>query len=225
MTPDEDLLHLARAALARARMPDDSLDAIIRYGRRSDTRSGKAFFYQGDSAEEAFLLLEGEASALRYKASGKAIELPRSGPGDWLGLPELALGAPHPLDLLAAGNCVALAFSRYAFGLASALASFAALVSRALARELLALHAYGADDSPEERILAYILGRRKNLVGIGNPTVAVTQERIAQAVGTTRETVNKKLKGLEREGLLRTLRGQIEVLDWQALEARRQEPD
>jgi CRP-like cAMP-binding protein len=204
MTPDEDLRQLARAALARARMPDASLDAILRYGRRSDTRSGKAFFYQGDSAEEAFLLLEGEASALRYKASGKAIELPPSGPGDWLGLPELALGAPHPIDALAAGNCAALAFSRYSFALASALPPFAALVSRALARELLALHAHGADDSPEERILAYLLGQRKNMAGIGNPKMSVT---------------------LEREGLLRTLRGQIEILDWEGLAARRDEAD
>ena len=45
--------------------------------------------------------------------------------------------------------------------------------------ELLALHAHGADDSPEERIVAYILGQRKNMAGIENPRVAVTQERIA----------------------------------------------
>ena len=44
-------------------------------------------------------------------------------------------------------------------------------------------------------------------------------------VGSTRETVNKKLKVPDREGLLRTLRGQIEILDWERLASRRDEAD
>ena len=229
MTGDPGARPLVESALARILAPADAADreqaveAAVRYGRAAEMRAGKAFFYQGDKAEAAFLLLEGSARALQYKASGKPIELPPLEGGDWLGLGELALGVAHPFDALADGTCLALAFSRYGFALAQGRPAFASLVSRSLARELMALHAYIEDESPEERIVSFLLSRRKELAGIGNAKVSVTQERIALSIGATRETVNKRLAALEGRGLVRTLRGQIEVLDWEGLAARRDE--
>jgi len=225
------LRALVEAALRRgslagdASAAGDAIDDALRYGRSAETRAGKAFFYQGDKAESAFLLLEGQARAIKYKANGKPLELPPRESGNWLGLGELVLGAPHPFDALADGTCAALSFSRYSLGLASSRGPFAAVVSRALARELLALHSYIEDEGPEERIVSFLLLRRKELAGLGNSGVTVTQEGIARSIGATRETVNKRLKRLEASGLLRTLRGRIEVLDWEALASRRDEAD
>jgi CRP/FNR family transcriptional regulator len=227
MSSDPEARVLLGAALARELEPADpeererALDAALRYGRRTELRAGKAFFYQGDKAEAAYLLVEGRARTLQYRMSGKPIELAPRGLGDWLGLPALALGAPHAYDALADSSCVALAFTRYAFSLASARPAFSALAARALAREVLALHAYIEDESPEERIVGFLLARRKEIGGLCNARVSVTQEGIARAIGVTRETVNKRLAVLEGQGLVRTLRGQIEVLDWEGLAARR----
>jgi CRP-like cAMP-binding protein len=224
MSPDPGLRALVEAALRRdSGAGVDAIDDALRYGRPTETRAGKAFFYQGDKAESAFLLLEGQARAVKYKANGKPLELPPRESGDWLGLGELVLGAPHPFDALAEGPCATLSFSRYGLGLASSRGPFASILSRALARELLALHSYIEDESPEERILSFLLSRRKELAGLGNSGVTVTQEGIARSIGATRETVNKRLKCLEASGLLRTLRGRIEVLDWEALASRRDE--
>jgi CRP-like cAMP-binding protein len=227
MSSDPGARELLKAALSSALEPADpeererALDAALRYGRMAELREGKVFFYQDDKAEAAYLLVEGRARALQYRMSGKPIELPSCGPGDWLGLPALALDAPHAHDALADTGCVALAFSRYAFALASARPAFSSLTARALAREVLALHAYIEDESPEERIVAFLLARRKEIGGLCNARVSATQEGIARAIGVTRETVNKRLAILEDMGLVRTLRGQIEVLDWEGLAARR----
>jgi len=207
---------------AEAALLEEAMPIARRYGRESRVREGRACFYQGDRAEAALLLLEGRARSIRRGQGGRSIELPGSEAGDWLGLPEIALGAPHAHDALAETDCLFLAFSRYAIALASAMPAFASLLSRELAREALALQARLGDEGPEERILSFLLARRRGLAGVDNGRVAVTQDRIALAVGVTRETVNKRLASLERQGLLRTLRGQIEILDWDGLAARRE---
>jgi CRP/FNR family transcriptional regulator, cyclic AMP receptor protein len=225
MKSDTDTRALVEAALARSRNAEgeELFDTVLRYGRRAETREGKAFFYQGDKAESAHLLLEGTVRPVKYKASGKPIELPPLAAGDWLGLPELASGVAHPYDALADESCSSIAFSRYGYALASLVPAFAAMVTGALARELLALYAFTEDESPEERIIAFLLSRKRELAGIGTTRVSVTQERLAQAIGVSRETVNKRLKILEHQGLLKTLRGEIEVLDWKVLAMRRNE--
>jgi CRP-like cAMP-binding protein len=227
MSSDPEARARLEAALARVLEPADpdarerTLDAVLRYGRGAELREGKAFFYQGDKAEAAYLIVEGRARALQYRMSGKPVELPPRGPGDWLGLAALALDSPYSHDALADTGCAALAFGRCSFAIASAGTAFSSLSARALAREVLALHAYIEDDSPEERIVSFLLARRKEIGGFSNARVSATQELIARAVGVTRETVNKRLAALEGLGLVRTLRGQIEVLDWEGLAARR----
>ena len=44
------------------------------------------------------------------------------------------------------------------------------------------------------------------------------QDEIAQLIGLTRETVNRYLQSLQREGLLRIGRGQLEIIDRVKLE-------
>jgi CRP-like cAMP-binding protein len=201
----------ARALDARA------LDAALRHGRLADTRIGKAFFYQGDGAEAAYLLLDGRARRTQYSTGGKPVELPALERGDWLGLAELALGGAHPCDVAAETDCRSLAFTGYGLAAMRAEGAVEALLCRELAREVLGLHAFLADESPEERILAFLLARRRLIAGTANSSIAVTQERLARAVGLTRETVNKKLALLEARGLVRARRGEIEVPDWEAL--------
>lgn len=50
--------------------------------------------------------------------------------------------------------------------------------------------------------------------------VPLTQEDLAQVVGTTRPTINKLLRGAEDDGLVRVRRGRLEILDPEALARR-----
>lgn len=226
MSERDEIRELTATALARARLrreeAAEALEALLRCGRSSRQREGRAFFYQGDRPEAALLLLRGRARILQYKGGGRSFELPSRGAGEWLGLAAMAADVPQPCDASAETECLCLELPRYGFALASSSLGFEVLVGRALAAECLALHSFVADESPEERIAAYLLARRARLAGTDKPRVAVTQERLAQAVGLARETVNKKLGELEARGALRALRGQIEVIDWTALEKERE---
>jgi CRP-like cAMP-binding protein len=203
-----------------------ALKAAMRLGREARFREGRALFYQGDGADAAYLILEGGARRVQYSTGGKPVELPPVEPGDWAGLPELVAGVAHPCDALAEGPCLALAFSLRGYRDAAAEPAFAAHAVGALARSALTLHAFLADESPAERLAAFLLARRPRGEGAsrdanGPARVDATQDRIARAIGVTRETVNKRLAELESRGLLRTLRGGIEVLDWKGLAGER----
>jgi cAMP-binding proteins - catabolite gene activator and regulatory subunit of cAMP-dependent protein kinases len=225
MSEREELRRLVAAALGDSDQDADSeaLETMLRCGRSASTREGRAFFYQGDRPEAALLVLRGRARLLQYKGGARKIELPSREKGDWLGLAALAADEPQPYDALAETECLCLALPRYGFALASRERCFEALVARALAAEILALHSFIADESPTEKIAAYLLARRARIAGADKPRVAVTQGELAQAIGVTRETVNKKLGDLEARGLVRALRGQIEVVDWDALAELRDE--
>ena len=49
--------------------------------------------------------------------------------------------------------------------------------------------------------------------------VSATHERLAAATGTSREVATRTLGTMQAEGILRTGRGKVEVLDLERLEA------
>lgn len=73
----------------------------------------------------------------------------------------------------------------------------------------------------EARVAAVVLRLAETQApeGVGaNRHVTATQSEIAQLASTSRETVSRFLAGLEREGVLRTFRGRLEILDGAALQ-------
>ncbi|GAB4348132.1 MAG: Crp/Fnr family transcriptional regulator [Gammaproteobacteria bacterium] len=70
----------------------------------------------------------------------------------------------------------------------------------------------------DSRLAAHLL--EKHAV-TGSPELRETHEMIAADLGSSREVISRLLKDFEREGLVRLGRGQILILDTEALEARR----
>lgn len=79
--------------------------------------------------------------------------------------------------------------------------------------------------SAVEQLLFYTLEQRVAMFLIdesartGGDTVALTQEKIAQAIGSAREAVTRTLKGLSSAGYIEVSRGKIKILDRKALYA------
>jgi CRP/FNR family transcriptional regulator, cyclic AMP receptor protein len=235
MTRDPDIRALIEAALPkregnggippaerRGRHPA-CLETLERFGHPLPLRQDRALYYQGDAAESAYLLVTGGVRAVKYKSGERTIELPPVGIGAWLGLAELEARAPYRCDAVAAEPGLVLEYSRYNFGLARAEEGFASYIASVLARQVLDLDALLEDESPEEKIVSFLLSRRKEIAGATSSAVSITQEKMARAIGVTRETVNKRLAVLAGAGAVRLARGSIEVTDWEAL-ARRREP-
>ena len=66
----------------------------------------------------------------------------------------------------------------------------------------------------EQRVAAYLTGEARRL---GTDTLRVTQEQLAQAIGSAREAVSRTLKKLERQGLVTVERGAVRLADRPAL--------
>ncbi len=75
---------------------------------------------------------------------------------------------------------------------------------------------------PVDKRLFRSLVRLDAVYGDGSATTSIplTQQEIAQLVGTTRPTVNKHLRAATEAGLLAMWRGHIEILDLDAVSAR-----
>jgi CRP/FNR family transcriptional regulator len=72
----------------------------------------------------------------------------------------------------------------------------------------------------DQRLIAYLLGLQESPSGGDIP---MTHQALAVELGSSREVISRVLKSLESQGLLRTTRGVIELLDIPALELRARE--
>lgn len=66
----------------------------------------------------------------------------------------------------------------------------------------------------EQRVATFLLDETART---GGDIVALTQEKIAQAIGSAREAVTRTLKGLSASGAVEVSRGKIRILDRKAL--------
>jgi CRP-like cAMP-binding protein len=148
-----------------------------------------------------------------YRSDESTLDLGVHGPGDWLGLPELVLGGPCLADAVALEGCRALAFDKVVLGRWKAAPGGTDWLSAELARQCYALHARVEVAQPGQRLARWLVSRRDRRPG----AIDCTQDELAVAIGTTRETVNRHLGRLQAEGLLRVERGRVTVLDVEAL--------
>jgi CRP/FNR family transcriptional regulator len=72
----------------------------------------------------------------------------------------------------------------------------------------------------DQRLITSLLGLRETASG---REIHITHQALAVELGSSREVVSRVLKGLESQGLLRTTRGLIELLDIPTLELRARE--
>ncbi len=177
-------------------------------------RTGKALYYQGDRSTAAYLVLSGRLRSVMYRTDETTLDLGTRGPGDWVGLPEMVLSGPCLTDVVALEPCQVLGFGTAAFGRLGEAPDTLHWLSAELARGHYTLHGRIELASPGQR-LARWLARE----GAAKPVLTLTQDELAAAIGTTRETVNRHLGRLQAEGLIRVSRGHIEILAPEALTA------
>jgi CRP-like cAMP-binding protein len=193
--------------------------AALREATEVQLRTGRALCCQGDRAERCWMLVQGRVRGLMYRSDETTIALGRAAPGDWLGLAELLLDSPYLSDLVAEEHCTLAAFSRAGLGRLLELAGMRASLLNEMARRYCTLHARFELVQPLDRLVRFLLEHVPAGAGAAGD-VACTQEQIAEAIGATRETVNRHLQRLQDDGLVRVGRGVVTVVDPARLAAR-----
>lgn len=189
-----------RALLARSGTP-------LRHARE------RTICWQGDPVTHVYLVVSGRARQIKNRSDGSSMLLGLAEGGAWLGLPEAMAGVPHLCDIEVEGGCLLLSLAVPALERLSAQADFSAWLKRDLALTACRLHAHFDAKTPMEKIRQFLALRGASAEGEGEKiaVIEITQDQLAQAVGFTRETVNRALKELEDAAVVRLERGRIEV--------------
>lgn len=209
-------IEAARALPPFDRMSIAEARAALRPARPLLLRKGKALFYQGDRVDSAHLLVSGSLRGLMYRSDESTIETGRSMRGEWLGLAEMFLDSPSLNDEIAEESSTLLSYSRSAFDELLQRASLTRFFLQEMARGYYVLHSRIGQNRPLDRLVHYLLSEDAQANHDG-PLVCRTQEEIAAAIGLSRETVNKHLRLLQRQGVISVGRAEITILDAAAL--------
>lgn len=211
------------AGLSRA--DSDALAALL---RSHAYRKGAVVFSEGDPGTTLYLIGEGEVKLTILSPDGREVVLALLGPGGFFG--ELALldgearsttalvRIPSKLFLLERAE-----FLKFLDGHPGAAASLLAAMSRRLRRTTDLIHDAVFLDGPTRltKILLHLAeaGTRSGPDGVLSAP-RLTQEDLAEMVGGTRESINRWLRILAREGLVRRRRGAVEVSNPEGLRKR-----
>lgn len=200
--PREALIKMSKAMVAKA------------YAK------GSFIFHQDSPGTALFLVESGRVHISRTNRDGKSLVLAILSPGEFFG--ELALldKKPRSADAVAGDDCRLYYLNRDSF--ISTLMEFpdAAL---ALIKSL-AARLRETNDLVEEAAFLDVPGRlAKTLLGLADPSiVTITQSRLADMIGVTRESVAKNLKLFERLGMVRRDGRSLVILSPERLRQRAQ---
>lgn len=185
-------------------------------GDALDVPDGTCLFRPGDEGRAFLIVKSGAVRVEQTNSAGRTVVLYRVEPGDSCVLTTSCLlsGKPYAGYGYAEGNVSAIAISAEKFQrLLKADTQFQDLVFRGFASRVGELTNV-IDDLLEHRT---DLRLARWLAARGVSDISLTQQELAQELGTAREVVSRTLKSFERQGWIVLARGSVSVLNPTAL--------
>lgn len=215
---------LVRAVPLLARLSEADRRALASRGRVRSYRAGTVIFGEGDPGDSLHMVIEGSVRISVISSGGEEVIVARLGPGECVGDLALLDGHPRSASAVAVEATRTLVVTRAAF-----LRWLSERPKAALALlETLSLRVRRTDEALAD--LTFLdLPRRlaKRLLDLaavqseapakgGDPRgvrLRITQAELASMLGVSRESVNKRLNLLAREGVIKLGRGSVTILD------------
>jgi CRP/FNR family cyclic AMP-dependent transcriptional regulator len=219
------LRHDPEVAAAVSRGPlralgDATLDRLFANAMTFDVPRGVVEQMQGYRDVHASLLVSGFLRAFRNTSEGRQITVRYIRGGELLAMPSVHVRQPGALDSQALTPCRILRFHPDAIlDMTRRDVAVANLIAEENARrvfeyvDLIAGISFGSMRQRLVRHLLDLAGSHEDENGEGALVVHVSQQALADAVGSVREVVVRLLRELRHDGLVRTRRDEIELLD------------
>jgi CRP/FNR family transcriptional regulator len=182
---------------------------------------GDMLFHEGDPGEGIWILNRGAVRLIKSDSEGRERLLKIVRPGEVFAEIVLFDGGDYPATAIAADSgCATVIYNRDAEELMRQNPELAWHFLRAFSRRL--RDAYermhiisGSDVVSKLAGLLLQLSREQ-----GKLVISISQQDLADMLGTARETISRSLSALSDQGLVTVRRNRIEILDAEALESR-----
>jgi len=186
----------------------DVIGALARRGIEVRFEPNTVLFLAGSEPRGWYVVLEGRVRVVRGSGSRQHVVHTET-KGGTLGEVPLFGGGTHPATGIAAEPTECALFSRAALEAAIGEApTIAFLIARRLAsrvRQLVDRLDERSATSVQSRLIEFLLTRRVNRSA--SITLGMTQQALAEELGTVREVVSREIRSLMRRGMIESLGG------------------
>lgn len=218
---DDDLaLRLQQIRFFRG-LDGPALEAVARAARHASVPRGACFFYQGDRAENFYVLLEGRVRLSQVTAEGHQIVVRFIAPGEAFAVVATLSNSLAPVSAEAVDDCLALAWDGET--VAALMKRYPQLALNGL--DLLASRVREFQDRLRELVTERVERRiARALLRLARQTgrkvedgvlidMPLSRQDLAQMTGTTLYTVSRTLKRWDDQGLIEAGRARVLIRD------------
>ena len=189
---------------------------LVKLSLLTATRSfgpGEYVFWEGDAPDYFYIVVEGRIKVLKHSSLGKEVILAFFGPGEMFGEVAVFEGKPYPASAQASTKSRVLAVKKD--GLLSFLSSHPQVALGIISilggrlRDAQSRLKDLAGERAQQRLARTLLMLSAKL----GATLPFTRQEIADMAGTTTETAIRLMSRLKEGKIIRSVRGQIIILD------------
>jgi CRP/FNR family transcriptional regulator, cyclic AMP receptor protein len=204
-------------------LDDEQRAEFMKRARRRRFQRNEVLFHDGDPGDTLHVVVSGHLAVRITTPHGQTAAVRVLGPGDHFG--ELSVLAPGARTgtVVALDPAETLSLHRDALEeLQSRVPEMQHVLMQALVAEVRRLAA-ALVDALYVPVDQRVWRRLREVAAIyggngGTVVVPLTQDHLAELVGTTRSTVNRVLRAADAKGTIRLRRGSIEILDAEELD-------
>lgn len=210
-------------------LPEDVIHSLVSMSKTKHLAKHQQLHAKGDEADGLYCVLDGKIRVSNVNMHGKEMVLTWLESGSWFGEISLFDGLPRTHDAHAEQDTHLLMLPNTTFQtLLGKQPELYPHFMRLLCQRIRATFALidetgGLSLSGQlaKRLLllasGLVNGLPDNKADNGNPIIKVSQESLAQMINSSRQTVNKLLNELKKQGVIHNQYGGIEILDVNAL--------
>jgi CRP/FNR family cyclic AMP-dependent transcriptional regulator len=198
-------------------LESSAIDQLFRYAKIRKFKRGATVFSKGDPGDALFAVTNGSVKMSVSSVTGRSVILNLIGAGEIFGEIAMLDGLARTTDAVANTNCELLVIDRRDF--IPFVQNYPVLSMKFI--ELLCARLRQSSGQIEQIILQNLPGRLANtLIRLdqnrersAGKSITITQQEIAEMVGTTRESINKQLRNWAANEWVRLEHGAIVILD------------
>jgi CRP/FNR family transcriptional regulator len=198
-------------------LPEPILERLVQSARVRQVDARSPIFGLGDPEPRAGILIDGTARAFLAAADGRQLTVRYARRGALLTRRSYLLGGHAPIAIHAVTDVKLLELDARPFlRLVETEATVARTVLAELSRRLEDVYATVADSAfgtVREKVARHLLALTADGPAGDRRIAPITQQELADGVGTMREVAARALRELRREGIVATTTGAIEILD------------